>query len=65
MYLMKAAGQPDYHVYAKIGNSMAVLSRIYIAIGDGGTFWHPNVLYIELKGNDMATGKEVKEQIKP
>jgi phosphatidylglycerophosphate synthase len=64
LYLMKAAGQSDYHVYAKIGNSMAVLDRIYIEI-DGGTFWHPNVLYIELKGKDMATGKEVKEQIKP
>lgn len=64
LYLMKPAGQSDYHVYAKIGNSMAVLDRIYIEI-DGGTFWHPNVLYIELKGKDMATGKEVKEQIKP
>ncbi|MBP1650066.1 MAG: CDP-alcohol phosphatidyltransferase, partial [Bacteroidetes bacterium] len=49
---------------AKIGNSLAVLDRIYIEI-DGGTFWHPNVLYIELKGKDMVTGKEVKEQIKP
>ncbi|WP_343671566.1 DUF4833 domain-containing protein [Chitinophaga sp.] len=64
LYLMKPTGQSDYHVYAKIGNSMAVLDRIYIEI-DGGTFWHPNVLYIELKGKDMATGKEVKEQIKP
>jgi phosphatidylglycerophosphate synthase len=64
MYLMKAAGQNDYHVYAKINNNMAILDRIYIAIGDGGTFWHPNVLYIELKGKDMASGKPVVEQIK-
>ncbi|WP_343688255.1 DUF4833 domain-containing protein [Chitinophaga sp.] len=64
LYLMKPTGQSDYHVYAKIGNAMAVLDRIYIEI-DGGTFWHPNVLYIELKGKDMATGKEVREQIKP
>ncbi|WP_440132903.1 DUF4833 domain-containing protein [Chitinophaga sancti] len=64
LYLMKPSGQSDYHVYAKIGNSMAVLDRIYIEI-DGGTFWHPNVQYIELKGKDMATGKEVREQIKP
>jgi phosphatidylglycerophosphate synthase len=63
MYLMKSAAG-DYHVYAKIGNTMAILNRIYLQI-EGGTFWFPNVVYIELKGIDPASGKEIKEQIKP
>jgi len=63
MYLMKSSAG-DYHVYAKIGNTMAILNRIFLQI-EGGTFWFPNVVYIELKGIDPATGKEIKEQIKP
>jgi hypothetical protein len=63
MFLMKSP-TGDYHVYAKIGNVMAILNRIYLQI-EGGTFWFPNVVYIELKGIDPASGKEIKEQIKP
>jgi phosphatidylglycerophosphate synthase len=63
MFLMKSPSG-DYHVYAKIGNTMAILNRIYLQI-EGGTFWFPNVVYIELKGIDPASGKEIKEQIKP
>jgi phosphatidylglycerophosphate synthase len=63
MFLMKSP-TGDYHVYAKINNTMAILNRIYLQI-EGGTFWFPNVVYIELKGIDPASGKEIKEQIKP
>ncbi|SEW28199.1 Phosphatidylglycerophosphate synthase [Chitinophaga sp. YR573] len=63
MYLMKSP-TGDYHIYAKIGNTMAILNRIYLQI-EGGSFWFPNVVYIELKGIDPASGKEIKEQIKP
>lgn len=63
MYLMKAA-EGGYHIYTQIGQTMAILSRIYLQI-EGGTFWFPNVVYIEMKGIDPATGKEIKEQFKP
>ncbi|PSL30896.1 DUF4833 domain-containing protein [Chitinophaga ginsengisoli] len=63
MYLMKSA-QGDYHIYTQIGNVMAQLNRIYLQI-EGGTFWFPNVVYVEMKGIDPATGKEIKEQFKP
>jgi len=63
MYLMKSA-TGEFHLYAKINNTMAILNRIYLQI-EGGTFWFPNVVYIEMKGIDPATGKEIKEQFKP
>jgi phosphatidylglycerophosphate synthase len=63
MYLMKSA-QGDYHIYTQIGSVMAQLNRIYLQI-EGGTFWFPNVVYVEMKGIDPATGKEIKEQFKP
>lgn len=63
LYLMKSA-EGQYHIYTQIGNVMAQLNRIYLQI-EGGTFWLPNVVYIEMKGIDPATGKEIKEQFKP
>ncbi|TLU99377.1 DUF4833 domain-containing protein [Dyadobacter luticola] len=54
----------EYHVYANIDKKECVLTRVFIRI-DGGTFWSPNVLYIELKGTDTATGKTVVQRIKP
>ncbi len=62
--LMPSAKDGKYHVYANINQKPAVLNRIFIKI-DGGSFWSPNVIYMELKGIDMATGKEVMERFKP
>ena len=63
MYLMKSP-TGEYHIYTKINNVMAILNRIYLQI-EGGTFWFPNVVYIEMKGIDPVSGKEIKEQFKP
>ena len=54
----------EYHVYANIDKKECILSRVFIRI-DGGTFWSPNVLYIELKGTETATGKTIIQRIKP
>ncbi|WP_439555878.1 DUF4833 domain-containing protein [Dyadobacter sp.] len=53
-----------YHVYTTIDKKECILSRVFIRI-DGGTFWSPNVLYIELKGTELATGKTIVQRIKP
>jgi hypothetical protein len=53
-----------YHVYADIGNRKCILNRVFIRI-DGGTFWSPNVLYIELKGTEISSGKIITQRIKP
>lgn len=62
LYLKKAE-DGKYYVFATVNNSNTVLKRVYLKI-DGGTFWHPNVVYIELKGNEAASGKTNLERIK-
>jgi hypothetical protein len=53
-----------YRVYTKINNKDCVLNRVFIRI-DGGSFWHPNVLYIEVKGKEVGTGKTITQRIIP
>lgn len=60
---LKRAADGRYYVFASVNDINTVLKRVYLKI-DGGTFWSPNVVYIELKGTDAATGKANIEQIK-
>lgn len=62
--LMKSATDNKYHIYATIAKKLAILNKIFLRI-EGGTFWFPNVLYVELKGTDPITGKEIMERFKP
>lgn len=64
LFLMRSAKDQKYHVYATINQKLAILSRVFIKV-DGGTFWAPNVVYMELKGKEEATGKELMERFKP
>ncbi|MFT4033661.1 MAG: DUF4833 domain-containing protein [Siphonobacter sp.] len=61
---LKKDSKNKYHIYAPINDKECILNRIFIRI-DGGTFWKPNVIYIELKGIDPNTGKTVLQRIKP
>ncbi|WP_149244232.1 DUF4833 domain-containing protein [Dyadobacter sp. 32] len=63
LYLRKDRSN-QYHVYAAIDKKECILSRVFIRI-DGGSFWSPNVLYIELRGKDITTGKTIVQRIKP
>jgi hypothetical protein len=62
--LMKASDN-KYHMFTLINNRNAVLNRVFIRIDPGGSFWKPNVIYIELKGKDVETGKTVMERLAP
>jgi hypothetical protein len=62
MYLVKDADN-KYNVYATINQRQAILNRIFVKI-NGGTAWSPNVEYIEIKGTDLTTGKEITERRK-
>jgi len=62
MTLMRGTDS-KYHVYANVNNKQIILSRIFVKI-NGGSFWSPNVEYVELKGIEVATGKEVAERMK-
>lgn len=53
-----------YQVFAVINNKEAILQRIFVKVS-GGSFWVPNVVYVEFRGIDPATGKEVLERFKP
>jgi hypothetical protein len=62
MYLMKGVNN-KFNVYASINQKQAILNRIFVKI-NGGSFWSPNVEYVEIRGIDPATGKEVMERRK-
>ncbi len=64
LYLMKSPVDNRHHVYATITGRQAILNRVYIKINPGGTFWSPNVEYLELKGVDTQNGKELVQRIK-
>jgi Domain of unknown function (DUF4833) len=61
--LMKT-GDGKYHIFATIAQKQMMLNRIFIQI-EGGSFWLPNVIYVELKGTDPSTGREITERFKP
>ncbi len=53
-----------YHIFVPILKRQAILSRVFVRI-NGGSLWSPNVVYVELKGTDTETGKEIAERLKP
>ena len=60
--LMKSGFDHAFHVYATVGGHQIQLERVYLRI-EGGTFWVPNVQYIELKGRDATSQQPVVERI--
>lgn len=51
-----------WRVFAKTNNgSKIILRRIYLHV-HGGSFWKPNVEYVELKGDEPGSYKEVRER---
>ncbi|WP_374166719.1 DUF4833 domain-containing protein [Arcticibacter sp. MXS-1] len=62
LYLMKDKSN-QYRVYATVNKKQIILNRIYVHI-EGGSFWVPNVKYVELRGTDATTGDEVTERMK-
>ncbi|MCO5935250.1 DUF4833 domain-containing protein [Mucilaginibacter sp. RB4R14] len=61
--LMKAA-DGKYHIFAIVSKKQMLLQNIFIKI-EGGTLWVPNVIFVEMKGTDPVTGKEVTQRFKP
>jgi phosphatidylglycerophosphate synthase len=64
LYLMKSSVDNRRHVFATITGRQAILNRIYVKINPGGSFWSPNVEYLELKGVDAGNGKELIQRVK-
>ncbi len=52
-----------YKTSVTLDGKEIVLDRLYIHIEPGGSFWSPNVSYIEFKGKEASSGKAVSKQI--
>jgi phosphatidylglycerophosphate synthase len=63
LYLRKSTTDNKYHVYATVNNKKMQLDRIFVRI-EGGSFWLPNVKYVELKGANPTSGSQMLERIK-
>jgi hypothetical protein len=52
-----------WQVFSTLSNgSRIILRRIYLHV-NGGSFWKPNIEYVELKGSEAGTHKEVRYRI--
>jgi phosphatidylglycerophosphate synthase len=63
LYLRKSNKDNKYHVYATVNNKKMQLDRIFVRI-DGGSFWIPNVKYVEMKGASTENSAQLLERIK-
>ena len=61
--LMRAA-DGKYHIFATVSKKQISLQKIFIQI-KGGSLWSPNIIFVEMKGTDPITGKDVTERFKP
>lgn len=60
---LKPGTDKKYHAFATINNKESILTRIYLHI-NGGSFWSPNVEYVDVTGVDPVSGQVVKERKK-
>jgi phosphatidylglycerophosphate synthase len=63
MYLVKSEDDKKYHVFVTVNNKKIQIERIFLRI-EGGSFWLPNVKYVEIKGLNAATNASITERIK-
>ncbi|MET1055661.1 MAG: DUF4833 domain-containing protein [Pedobacter sp.] len=63
MYLVKSDEDKKYHVYVTVNNKKIQIERIFLRI-EGGSFWLPNVKYVEIKGMNASNNAAITERIK-
>ncbi|MBJ6107938.1 DUF4833 domain-containing protein [Hymenobacter sp. BT523] len=63
-FLLKSPVDKAFHVYTTIAGKQLQLERVYLRI-EGGTFWVPNVRYLEFKGLNTATREPAVERVLP
>lgn len=63
MYLVKSPDDKKYHVYVTVNNKKIQIERIFLRI-EGGSFWLPNVKYVDIKGVNTLTKTATTERIK-
>lgn len=63
LYLKRSPGDNKYHVYIDANNKKIMLDRVFVRI-EGGSYWLPNVRYVELKGTNTKTQTQIVERLK-
>jgi hypothetical protein len=61
-FLLRSPVDKNFHVYTTLAGRQLQLERVFLRI-EGGTFWVPNVKYIEFKGLNTATREPLTERI--
>lgn len=64
LYLIRSEHDHKYHVYTYINGRLSQLDRIYVHI-TGGTFWVPNIEYLEISGHDLSGKNKTTERFIP
>ena len=62
MFLRKTSDN-KFFVFTDINKKQAILKQVFLRV-KGGSFWVPNIEYVELKGIDPVSGLEVVERMK-
>lgn len=63
LMFLKKTGDNKFFVFTDINKKQAILKQVFIRV-NGGSFWVPNIEYVELKGIDPVSGLEVVERMK-
>ena len=61
---LKKGDDNKFHIFVNADQKQIALNSIFVKV-EGGSFWLPNIVYVELKGIDPTSGKEVVSRFKP
>lgn len=62
MYLIRSVTDQKYHIYIKDEGRNHLLKRVFVKV-NGGSFWFPKVVYIDLITTNSETGIEMLKRI--
>jgi len=63
LFFLKKGADNKFSLFTDINKKQAIVKQIFVRV-KGGSFWLPNVEYVELKGTDPSNGAEVMERMK-
>lgn len=63
LFFLKKGADNKFILFTDINKRQAIIKQIFVRV-KGGSFWLPNVEYVELKGTDPTNGAEVVERMK-
>lgn len=60
--LKKVDSDQKYHVFVNVNQKKIQVEKIFVRI-EGGSFWLPNVKYVEVTGIDVSSNKIITERM--